>query len=184
MVINRGRRRQCGPGHPDGWDEPLGFTYHKCLLCLTPNLCIRPVFPFALVDRVSQSTRPQQPSAKPNRHPKPNNGQSPHSQTLNDERRETRVSTIISQPNSQSPRGDGRDHDIELIETGSWPSPVVDPWGGLLPHNEGPGLSLDDNTDLPLFSPVGWENKFLSTGFNSKNWSPTQHEKEVLLHHA
>lgn len=47
---------------------------------------------------------------------------------------------------------------------------MANPWGGLLPHIEGPGqsLSLDDNTDPALFSPVGLENKSFSTGLNRK----------------
>lgn len=34
-------------------------------------------------------------------------------------------------------QGDKRDHDFESTGTGWWPSPLVDPWGGVLHHNEG-----------------------------------------------
>ncbi len=90
--------------------------------------------------RVSRSFLLQQPSSKPNK-PTRTNDQSHHSQippsTLCEDGRCTRVSEIISRPNSESPSWDKRDCGFESIGTGPWPLPPADPWGGLLHHNEG-----------------------------------------------
>lgn len=144
----------------------LRFHLPQVPLVSNPQPLCRPVSPFTsipltMLDWVSQSTLLRQPLSKPNRPTKTDNGQSHHSQILNEERQCTRVSEIISHFNSQSPWGDKRDHGFESIGTGSWPSPLADPWGGLLRHNGGPGqsLSLDDNTDPALSSTGGWGDK-------------------------